>query len=296
VEFFGHLSFLKGGIHFADRVTTVSPTHARELQTLEMGYGLDGVLRSRGDGLLGILNGVDYTLWDPRHDAALDAPFCAADLAGKRVCKAALQRLLGLPERPRTPLCGAVSRLTDQKGFDLVAEALEPLLVERDLQVVILGAGEPGIEDRLARLAERHPTRLAVRLGHDETLAHRIYAGTDLFLMPSRYEPCGLGQLYALRYGTVPIVRTTGGLDDTVVDYDPLSQSGTGFKFATPTADALATTWRRALTLFANDAGWTPLLRRGMAQDFSWHQSARSYQALYRGLQQDARPEMRKGA
>src|SRR5579883_1566286 len=214
IEFWGQVSFLKAGILHADRVTTVSPRYAREIQTEEYGCGLDGYLRARGDQLVGILNGVDYDVWNPSRDLTLAAPYSVHDLEGKRACKAALQRSFGLPARPRLPLCGAVSRLTDQKGFDLVADVLEKLLVERELQVAILGTGERAIEERLSKLAARHPTKLVVKLAYDEALAHRIYAGSDLFVMPSRWEPCGLAQMYALRYGSVPIVRATGGLDD----------------------------------------------------------------------------------
>lgn len=284
IEFYGQMSFLKAGIQFADRITTVSPRYAREIQTPELGCGLDGLLRIKSSRLVGILNGADYDMWNPARDPALAEPYSIDRLDGKTSCKAALQHALGLPDRPRTPLCGAVSRLTDQKGFDLVATALEHLLDERDLQVVILGTGDRAIEERLLALMARHPAKLAVQLGYDETLAHRIYGGADLFLMPSRYEPCGLGQIYALRYGAVPIVRATGGLDDTVIDYDVRSRSGTGFKFTAFSWEALATAWRRALTAYAGDENWPPLVKRAMSQDFSWAASARSYQALYRSL------------
>jgi starch synthase len=290
LEFYGQVSLLKAGIQYADRVTTVSPRYAEEIQTPELGCGLDGLLRQKADRLVGILNGIDYDVWNPARDPALASHYDLIDppgLGGKRACKAALQRLVGLPERPRVPLVGAVSRLSDQKGFDLVAEVLEGLLAERELQVVVLGsadAGAGGIEERLAALARRFPTKLAVRTGYDEPLAHRIYGGADLFVMPSRYEPCGLGQMYALRYGAVPIVRATGGLDDTVVDYDPRSRTGTGFKFKAYSAEALGAIWRRALAAYGSDEGWTPLARRGMQQDYSWAASARSYVALYRSI------------
>ena len=282
-EFYGQLSFLKAGLANADRITTVSPRYAREIQTEAYGAGLDGYLRTRADRLLGILNGADYDLWNPLRDRHCAAPYGPAAASGKRVCKAALQQAMGLPARPKIPLLGAVSRLTDQKGFDLVCDALEKLLVERDLQVALLGSGDPALEARVTSLTHRFPNKFAARIDYDEALAHHIYAGADLFLMPSRYEPCGLSQLYALRYGAVPIVRATGGLDDTVVDYDPRSSSGTGFKFIAPTPAAFETAVRRALTAYSGD-DFAALSRRGMLQDFSWGASARSYRTLYEAV------------
>ena len=281
IEFYGQVSFLKAGILHADWITTVSPRYAREIQTPEFGAGLDGLLRSRADRLVGILNGADYDLWSPARDLALAEPFSASRLDGKRACKTALQRELGLPQRARIPLTGAVSRLTDQKGFDLVADALERLLPDRAMQVVILGSGEAAIEERLTALAARFPHQLAVRFGHDEPLAHRIYAGSDLFVMPSRWEPCGLSQLYAMRFGAPPIVRATGGLDDTVIDLDVPSSSGNGFKFAEASAEALGAAWRRALSAYAQTQSFAALIRRAMAQDFSWARSAEAYRQLY---------------
>jgi starch synthase len=283
-EFWGQLSFLKAGIIAADRITTVSPQYAREVQTEAYGCGLDGFLRAHADRLLGILNGADYDVWNPARDLFLEEHYNDAEPAGKRACKSALQRACDLPPRPKTPLFGAVSRLTDQKGFDLVLEVLEKLLPERDLQAVVLGAGDADVEARFTSLAARFPARLAVRIGYDEALAHRIYGGSDFLLMPSRYEPCGLAQIYALRYGAIPIVRATGGLEDTVVDYDPRSQSGTGFKFGAPTAAALEAAWRRALAAFASDENFPALVRRAMTRDFSWANSARVYRSLYESI------------
>jgi starch synthase len=280
-EFWGQLSLLKAGLYSADRITTVSPQYAREIQTEEYGCGLDGYLRSRFDRFVGILNGADYDVWNPLRDSALAETYGPDRLDGKRACKADLQRALDLPVKPRVPILGAVSRLTDQKGFDLVIEVLAQLLEERDVQVAILGAGDPELEYGLQKLHKAHPRKLALATGYDEPLAHRIYAGSDLFLMPSRYEPCGLGQLYALRYGAVPIVRATGGLDDTVVDYDPRSQSGTGFKFDKASAASLDAAIKRALSVWTSEAGFASLVRRGMQQDFSWTASARAYRALY---------------
>jgi starch synthase len=282
-EYWRQVSFLKAGLAIADCLTTVSPTYAREIQTPEQGLGMDGLLRHRNAVLHGILNGADYEVWDPTNDVHIAKNYSADTLAGKHACKAALQRELGLPVRADLPLCGSVSRLTDQKGFELVLAAL-PSLLESDMQYVVLGTGELALERRLKELAVRHPKKLAVRIGWDEPLAHRIEAGCDLFVMPSKYEPCGLNQMYSLRYGTPPIVRATGGLEDTIIDFDARTRSGTGFKFARFDAGALTETWRRALAAFAHGDAWTALMRRCMAQDFSWQRAARAYARLYASL------------
>jgi starch synthase len=279
-EYWGQVGYLKAGLALADQLSTVSPRYAREIQTPEQGRGLDGLLRARNAVLHGILNGADYEIWDPQKDVHLPQNYSADALAGKRACKLALQRELGLAVRADLPLCGSVSRLTDQKGFDLILGAL-PRLLEEDLQYVVLGTGEPAFERGLRELAARHPKKLAVRVGYDEPLAHRIEAGCDLFVMPSRFEPCGLNQMYSLRYGTPPIVRATGGLDDTIVDFDARSRSGTGFKFERYEVEALVETWRRALGAFRNGDDFTALMRRGMMQDFSWGRAARAYERLY---------------
>jgi starch synthase len=224
-EFWGQASFLKAALAVADRITTVSPRYAREIQSPEQGMGLDGFLRARADRLRGILNGADYHVFSPERDPAIPHAYSAADLSGKRECKAELQRELGLPIREGTPLCGSISRLTDQKGFDLVLKAL-PHLLEGDVQYVLLGSGDAELEGPFRELGAKHPKKLALRIGYDESLAHRIEAGCDLYVMPSRYEPCGLNQLYSLRYGTPPIVRATGGLDDTIVDHEPRPMGG----------------------------------------------------------------------
>ncbi len=279
-EFYGNLSLLKAGLVLADRVTTVSPTYAKEIQTVEHGMAMDGVLRSLAGKLVGIVNGVDYDVWSPEHDPQLARAYSREDLSGKRACKTALQRELGLQIKPETPLCGSISRLAFQKGFDLVLEAL-PQLLEEDVQYVLLGTGEPALETAFRELAARHKGKLAVRIAYDDQEAHRIEAGADLFVMPSRWEPCGLNQMYSLRYGTPPIVRATGGLDDTIVDYEPRSRSGTGFKFGAYSKDALAETWRRALAAYRRPEEFRALQKRGMAQDFSWTASARRYVELY---------------
>jgi starch synthase len=225
-----------------------------------------------------------YEIWGPAKDVHLTQSYSAEALAGKQACKAALQRELGLPVRADVPLCGSISRLTDQKGFDLVLEALPRLLEEEELQYVVLGSGERDLERRFRELAARHPKKLAVRIGYDEALAHRIEAGAELYLMPSRFEPCGLNQMYSLRYGTPPIVRATGGLDDTIVDFDARSSSGTGFKFGPYEPAALDAAWRRALAAWRNSDSFVALERRCMAQDFSWSRAARAYARLYSSL------------
>jgi starch synthase len=283
-EFYERVSFLKAGLVLADRITTVSPRYAQEITTPEQGMGLDGLLRARQDRLTGILNGVDYDVWSPERDPQLAHSYSHDDVSGKRACKAALQRELGLPLRAETPLCGTISRFVEQKGFDLILEAL-PELLKDDVQYAVLGTGEPAVERALTELARKLPGKLAVRIGYDDPLAHRIEAGCDLYVMPSRYEPCGLNQMYSLRYGTVPIVRATGGLDDTVVDFDARTNSGTGFKLEPYSSAALLASWRRALHVYQSSPdAFSALLRRGMAQDFSWHGAARRYVDLYQRL------------
>ena len=279
-EFYGQVNFLKAGLVFADALTTVSPTYAREILDPEHGHGLDGVLHTRRDALVGILNGVDYTQWDPRRDPHIAASYGPDDLGGKARCKDALQAELGLPRAPRVPVIGMVSRLADQKGFDLVTAAL-PGLLERDLQLAIVATGDPRYERALLAEQRRAPERLAVRIAFDEALAHRVEAGADAFLMPSRYEPCGLNQMYSLRYGTVPIVRATGGLEDTVSDVDG---SRTGFKFGPYTAAAMREAIERALAFYARRDDWERIVRAGMACDFSWQRAADEYLALYARL------------
>ncbi|HET7825611.1 MAG TPA: glycogen synthase, partial [Anaeromyxobacter sp.] len=286
MEFHDQLNFMKAGLTFADALTTVSPTYAKEILTPDGGAGLDPVLRHRRRELVGILNGIDVVEWDPARDPRLPARYSSLDLSGKATCKAALQRELGLPVRADIPLVGMISRLADQKGIDLVVAAL-PELLARDVQLAVLGTGAPAYEDAFRRAAADRPDRLAAHLGFDEALAHRIEAGADAFLMPSRYEPCGLNQMYSLRYGTLPIVRAVGGLEDTVEDFDGWMH-GTGFKFRDYTPSALLLGVRRALDTFRDRRAWRALVLRGMAQDFSWDRSARSYEALYRTLVPEA--------
>jgi starch synthase len=277
LEFYGRVSYIKGGIEFADFLNTVSPTYAQEIQTPEYGFGLDGALRARAGVLTGILNGVDYREWSPDVDPLIPARFSADDFAGKRVCKAQLVREFGFTEDViDQPLIGIVSRFTRQKGTDILAEVADDIVAE-GAYLVALGTGEPEYEEFFRRMAADHPGRVAVQVGFDNGLAHRIEAGADMFLMPSRYEPCGLNQMYSLRYGTVPIVRATGGLNDTI-------EEGTGFKFAEYTGQALLGAVRDALTAFSDPELWGAIVRRGMRQDFSWKTSAGAYSGLYRRL------------
>jgi starch synthase len=281
LEFHGGVSYLKGGVLFSELVNTVSPQYAREIQTAEMGYGFDGILKSRGAQLSGILNGVDYEEWSPDVDPHIARNYTADDLAGKAECKADLLKTVGLPAAPDLPVVGITSRLVNQKGFDVVVGAWYDLL-QRPMRMVVLGTGEPAVQDGFRALAERAPDRFAVRFVYDNALAHQIEAGADMFLMPSRFEPCGLTQMYSLRYGTVPIVRSTGGLIDTVEPYDAATGEGTGFRFEH--ADGTGMMWAidQALALWKDRAAWTKLMRNGMARDFSWRRSAERYVDLYR--------------
>ncbi len=276
LEFWGELSFLKAGIVWSDAITTVSPTYAKEIQTPEYGHGLDGVLRDRADKITGILNGVDYTEWNPEDDPHLTNRFSAKDLSGKRLAKRALLKSLKLLPDMKRPLIGIVSRFASQKGFDLV-EAIAPELAEMDLAIAVLGSGDAHIEKMFRGMAEAHPEKFAIRIAYDNRLSHNIEAGSDMFLMPSQYEPCGLNQMYSLRYGTVPIVRATGGLADTI-------DETTGFKFSEYTPEALLGAIEEARAAWQNRDQWVERMRRGMAKDFSWDVSAAAYQRLYRSL------------
>ncbi|MGB5079322.1 MAG: glycogen synthase GlgA [Burkholderiales bacterium] len=283
LEFHGRMSFLKAGLVFADAVTTVSPNYAREIQSDSFGFGLQGVLRGRGESLCGILNGIDTRVWDPETDPLIASRYGNATLERKRPNKEALQRRFGLEIAADIPLLGAVSRLTHQKGIDLLAEAA-PRLVALPAQLAVLGAGDRGLERQLRSVAERYPGKISVVAAYDERLAHSIEAGADLFLMPSRFEPCGLNQMYSQRYGTPPVAHATGGLVDTIVDCNPATLaagSATGFLFSEPTASALISAVGRALELFADPSRWRALQRAGMARDFGWDAPAREYANLY---------------
>lgn len=280
LEFYGQFSFLKGGIVFSDLVTTVSPRYAEEIQSPEFGERLDGALRQRKETLIGILNGIDYQTWDPSSDRNLKRRYDRARvIAGKKANKKALRQEAGLPAT-NCPLIGVVSRLSDQKGFDILAQAAEELLA-LDLQLVVLGTGDAKYETMLVQLQKEFPGKVAAFIRFDERLAHRIYAGSDLFLMPSRYEPCGLGQMIALRYGSVPVVRATGGLADSVRDFTSYPNEGNGFVFDEYSAKALTETVRRTIQAFRDEEAWNRLVQKGMACDFSWNRSAREYLSLY---------------
>ncbi|MCG8508342.1 MAG: glycogen synthase GlgA [Rhodospirillales bacterium] len=282
VEYHQKLSFLKAGIRYADRLTTVSPTHAREIMIPEFGFGFEGILASRRRDLLGILNGIDDQIWNPRTDHLIAECYDARSLSKKAANKKALQKRYGLPRKPEAPLLGVVSRFTSQKGIDLVVETL-PDIVKLGGQLVVLGSGEAELEKRLSAAAKSHSKQVAVTVGYDEDLSHLIQAGCDLFLVPSRFEPCGLTQMYALRYGTLPIVRRTGGLADTVVDAgDP--DGGTGFVFDEASAASLRHALTRAFQTYKRPALWRDLQRRAMRADFSWKTAAKEYLSLYREL------------
>ncbi len=280
VEFYGQLNCLKAGIACADVVTTVSPRYAREITTQEYGAGLDGLLRKRQHALIGILNGVDYDEWNTTQNQFIPASFNADNIAGKSVCKAEVQTHLGLTVVSDIPLFGSVSRLADQKGIDITIGALEEMLVA-PMQFVLLGSGSVNYEKALQTLAHRHPGKVAVHLGYDHALAHQIEAGSDFFLMPSRFEPCGLNQLYSLRYGAIPIVRRTGGLDDTVVDAADDMARANGIKFAEPAPHALAKSIRKALLLFEDKLLLARYRHNGMTASFSWTKAAAEYEAAY---------------
>ena len=283
LEYWSRISFLKGGINFSSLITTVSPTYAKEIQTPERGFGFDGILRRRANDLVGILNGIDVEEWNPAADPALPAPFGPHDLSGKRDAKAQLLRTFGMATDEKTlarPLVGLVSRMVDQKGFDLLSGALGDLL-GLDAVYVLLGNGDRRYEQEWQAAAASHPHQLGARIGFDENLAHLIEGGADLFLMPSKFEPCGLNQMYSLRYGTVPVVRATGGLEDTVENYRPQSGSGTGFKFKAYTPLALVRAMRCALQVYAEPARWQALQVAGMQRDHSWDASARKYVKVY---------------
>jgi starch synthase len=297
----GHIGLLRTGIRHADLITTVSPTYAREIQGPEYGMGLEGLLSERASSLIGVLNGVDYEDWDPRVDRYLPEHFDESHLGVKAALKQQLLERLGLarpqlaslgpgrrglaPEAAaRTPLLGVVSRLVAQKGFDLLFEALPRLLPERNFAIAALGTGERGYEEFFAALARSYPTRVSFRRGYDDELAHWIEAASDIFLMPSRYEPCGLNQMYSLRYGTVPLVRRTGGLADSVEPVDFAAATGTGFMFEAYTGEALSQALREALERYRKAVPWEALMRRGMAQDFSWQKQGQQYVTLYERL------------
>ena len=286
VEYYGNLSFLKGGLQFADRITTVSPSYAREIQSEQLGMGLQGLLSRRKDMLTGILNGIDTDAWDPESDPYIERYYNAARLASKQDNKRALQLRMGLQDSPQTPLFGVVSRLTDQKGLDVLADIVDDL-VELPAQLAVLGSGDPALQRRYQALAQGHAGQVAVQIGFDEGLSHQIEAGADLFAMPSRFEPCGLNQMYSQRYGTPPLVHGTGGLLDSVVDCSPATlkdHTASGFVFAPLEAVTLLESCRRAVAAYGDQRIWRQLQKNGMKRDFSWEARAQQYLDLYRAL------------
>jgi starch synthase len=284
MEFFGQVNFLKGAIVDAEWITTVSRRYAHEIQTAELGFGLEGVLRTRSHTVTGILNGVDYDEWNPQTDRLIAAHYSPQDLSGKAKCKSDLLATFGLPDT-KLPVMGIVSRFVAQKGFDLVAQ-IGDRLVREDVVMVALGTGDKDYEEMFQRLHRQFPGKVAVKIAYDNTLAHKIEAGADMFLMPSRYEPSGLNQMYSLKYGTPPIVRATGGLDDSIEPWDARTGKGTGFKFPDYSGETLLLTIKAALQAYRDQASWQALMRNGMAKDFSWQASAKEYVKVYERVRQ----------
>ncbi len=281
LEFWERINLMKAGIVYGDVINTVSKKYSEEIQTPEFGYGLDGILRKRRQDLYGILNGVDYQDWDPAHDPHLAAHYSLHHMAGKKKCKKDLLKEFGLPvSLENAPLLGVISRLADQKGFDLLAQILEELF-QLDVGFVLLGTGEKKYHDLFTVVAQKYPKKAGIRIAYDDRLAHKIEAGADLFLMPSKYEPCGLNQIYSLRYGTIPVVRATGGLDDTITHYDPSTGKGNGFKFKGYDAKELLEQIKRAIALYHQPEHWNKVQQNAITADFSWQRSAEAYLDLY---------------
>jgi starch synthase len=290
MEFFGQVNFLKGALVFSDFVTTVSRKYSHEIQTSEYGFGLEGVLRDRAATVTGILNGVDYDEWSPQTDKLIAANYSSQDLSGKRKCKQDLLNAFGITNAEarvdtKVPVIGIVSRFAAQKGFDLIAQIMDRLARE-EMIMVVLGSGDKLYEEMFQRLQKQFPNKIAAKVAFDNGLAHKIEAGADMFLMPSRYEPCGLNQIYSLKYGTLPIVRATGGLDDTIEPWDARTGKGTGFKFHDYTGEALLATVKQALLAYQDPSSWQTLMRNGMGRDFSWGASAREYGKVYERARQ----------
>lgn len=288
VEYYGNLSFLKAGIYYADHISTVSPNYAQEIQHGPLGFGLQGLLAERGNDISGIVNGIDTALWNPATDPHLVKKYTSRNLSAKAANKLALQQTMGLECNPAIPLFGVVSRLTHQKGSDILPQ-VAPMLVNLPAQLVLLGSGDTLLEQQLVTLAQNFPTHIAVRIGYDEALSHLITAGADCFLMPSRFEPCGLNQMYSQHYGTPPIVHATGGLVDTVVNLTPetlASKNATGFHFHEMTVDSFMQAIKRAVDAYHDTKLWRSLQRNGMQKDFSWQASAQAYQSIYSLLTQ----------
>jgi starch synthase len=286
MEFFGQVNFLKGALTCSDYITTVSKKYSQEIQTAEYGFGLEGVLRGRAATVSGILNGVDYDEWSPQTDKFTVAKFSPQDLSAKAKCKQDLLAAFGVTNAdPKLPVIGIVSRFAAQKGFDLISQVADRL-VREDMIMLVLGAGDKPYEEMFVRLNKQFPNKIAVQVAYDNAIAHKIEAGADMFLMPSRYEPCGLNQIYSLKYGTVPIVRATGGLDDTIEGWDARSGKGTGFKFTEYNGESLLLTVKQALQSYRDQTSWQVLMRNGMSKDFSWNASAREYGRVYDRVKQ----------
>jgi len=281
LEYYGKMNFVKGGILFSDLINTVSEKYSLEIRTPEFGQDLDGVLRGRSADIFGVLNGVDYEQWNPSTDPFLAANYGPGDLAGKKKCKEDLLRVYGLDENREIPVIGVISRLAGQKGFDILAEAMEEIL-RLNLYLVILGTGDAKYEKQFAEIGRKHRDRVGVRIDFDNALAHKIEAGSDMFLMPSRYEPCGLNQMYSLKYGTIPVVRATGGLDDTILEFDPETGEGNGFKFEEYSSGELVKAVKRARWMYEDKDHWQKIVSNAMSEDFSWGRSAKKYMDLYR--------------
>jgi starch synthase len=286
MEFFGQVNFLKGALTYSDYVTTVSRKYSQEIQTAEYGFGLEGVLHDRASTVSGILNGVDYDEWSPQTDKFAVAKFSPQDLSGKTKCKQDLLATFGMPAADaKLPVIGIVSRFAAQKGFDLISQIADRLARE-PMIMVALGAGDKPYEELFLRLHKQFPNKIAVKVAYDNAVAHKIEAGADMFLMPSRYEPCGLNQIYSLKYGSVPIVRATGGLDDTIEPWDARTGKGTGFKFTDYIGESLLLTIKQALQAYRDQTSWQVLMRNGMNKDFSWNASAREYGKIYEKVRQ----------
>lgn len=281
IEFYGKINILKGGLVFSDIVTTVSKTYSLEIQTKEYGYGLEGVLKKRKDDLYGVINGIDYDDWNPLTDGYIKAKYSKENLSGKWECKKELLKIYGLTPSKEIPVIAVISRLADQKGFDLIADIIDDLM-KLNVQFVLLGTGEEKYNKLFEDIGKRYPAKAVIKIGFDNALAHKIEAGADMFLMPSRYEPCGLNQLYSFKYGTIPIVRATGGLNDTVQNYDPVKRTGNGFKFSEYSSNALFSTIKKAIEIYRDFSQWNRLIINAMSEDFSWDRSAREYVELYK--------------
>ncbi|MFQ5560960.1 MAG: glycogen synthase, partial [Nitrospinota bacterium] len=281
LEYYGKMSYLKGGLISAEMLTTVSPTYCREIQGAEYGMGLEGVIQTRAEDIEGILNGADYSAWDPAHDNLIAKKYSAKSLGGKWVCKKDLLSLFGFKAEKKVPVIGMVTRLSEQKGIDIFLQALDEFL-DKDFKLILLGMGDEKYKGLFQSLENLHPKKIGVKIDFDVELAHKIEAGADVFVMPSKYEPCGLSQIYSLKYGTIPVVRAIGGLNDTVDEVDETGSVGTGFKFSEYSGDALKNAICRALALYENKAVWKKMMIRAMEKDFSWEKSAQKYLNVYK--------------